>query len=69
MLSRESKEKVDGYKIDYLDIDKHINIVPKLTIDDIEELKGANKKKIFYKSNKFLIHGGKAYASKMAVAA
>lgn len=69
MLSRESKEKVDGYKIDYLDIDKHINIVPKLTIDDIEELKGANKKKIFYKSNKFLIHGGKAYASKMAIAA
>ena len=32
-------------------------------------IRDRNKKKIFYKSNKFIIHAGKAYASKMAVAA
>ena len=35
---------------------------------DIEEIKNTNKKKIFFKSNKFLIHEGKAYPNKMSVA-
>ncbi len=38
-----------------------------MSIDSIEEFKNVNKNKIFYKSNKFLVHGGKAYPSKMAV--
>ena len=67
LLSKEDKEKVDSYKINYLDIDKPINIMPKMSIDSIEEFKNVNKNKIFYKSNKFLVHGGKAYPSKMAV--
>ena len=56
-------------KIDYLDIERNINIVPKVKLEDIEELRFIKTNKIFYKSNKFLFHGGKAFPSKMAVAA
>ena len=68
LASKKPREEVDKYKINYLDIDKAINIIPKITFDDVAEIKNINKKNIFYKSNKFLIHGGKAYPSKMAVA-
>ena len=68
LLSKQDKDKIDSYKINYLDIDKPINIIPKVKYEDIEEIKNINKKKVFYKSNKFLLHGGKAYTSKMAVA-
>ena len=67
-MSKQDKDKIDSYKINYLDIDKPINIIPKVKYEDIEEIKNINKKKVFYKSNKFLLHGGKAYTSKMAVA-
>jgi hypothetical protein len=68
LISREDKEKVDTYKINLLDIDKPVAIIPKIKIEDIEELKNVNMKKIFYKSNKFLIHNGQAFPSKLAVA-
>ncbi len=68
LASKKTPEEVDKYKINYLDIDKHINVVPKISINDIEQIKDISKKKLFYKSNKFLLHNGKAYASKMAVA-
>jgi hypothetical protein len=68
LISREDKEKVDSYKINLLDIDKPIAIIPNIKIEDIEELKNVNMKKIFYKSNKFLIHNGQAFPSKLAVA-
>tara|TARA_Y100001970_G_scaffold66808_1_gene85240 strand:+ start:7371 stop:8552 length:1182 start_codon:yes stop_codon:yes gene_type:complete len=68
LVSKQEKEKVDSYKINFLDIDKPINIIPRIKFEDIEEIKNINKKKIFFKSNKFLIHNGKAYASKMSVA-
>ena len=67
-MSKQDKDKIDSYKINYLDIDKPINIIPKVKYEDIEEIKNINKKKVFYKSNKFLLHNGKAYTSKMAVA-
>jgi len=68
LLSRQPKESIDKYKINYLDIDKPINIIPEIKFEDIEEIKNTNKKKIFFKSNKFLIHEGKAYPNKMSVA-
>ena len=67
LISRQPKEKVDQYKINYLDIDKPINIVPEIKLEDIEEIKNINKKKLFFKSNKFLIHDGKAFAHKLHI--
>lgn len=68
LLSKQDKDKIDSYKINYLDIDKPINIIPKVKWEDIEELRFVKTNKLFYKSNKFLLHNGKAYTSKMAVA-
>ena len=67
-MSKQDKDKIDSYKINYLDIDKPINVIPKVKWEDIEELRFVKTNKLFYKSNKFLLHNGKAYTSKMAVA-
>ena len=68
LATKKTEEEASKYKIDYLDIERNINVIPKVKIEDIEELRFIKKNKIFYKSNKFLFHEGKAFPSKMAVA-
>ena len=65
LLSKKDKETVNSYKIDYMDISQRIGVMPRIKKEDIEEIKG--KKRLFYKSTKFTIHNGRAFASRASI--
>ena len=64
LASKKTEEEVNKYKIDYLDIEQNINIVPKVKLEDIEELRFIKTNKIFYKSNKFYFMEEKLFLAK-----
>lgn len=59
-----SEKEINKYKINYLDLPQNINIVKTKALKDINK---ESLDKVFYKSNKFILHDGKIYPSKSAL--